>query len=72
MHLRLPVVWTALRRRGLGVFELVRWCCTAPADLAGLPRKGRIVTARITDVYTAALAIRKMWVRGAPPCCAWA
>ncbi|BEP16157.1 allantoinase AllB [Acidothermaceae bacterium B102] len=49
-HLRLPLMWTALRARGLGLDELVRWCCAGPADLAGLPAKGRIAVGADADL----------------------
>lgn len=43
VQLRLPVTWTAaVGRGGIGLADLVRWLATAPADLAGLERKGRI------------------------------
>jgi allantoinase len=42
LQLTLPVVWTQARRRGFGLADVVRWTSTAPADLAGLPGKGRI------------------------------
>jgi allantoinase len=42
LELGLSVVWTAARRRGHSLAELSHWMSTAPAALAGLPRKGRI------------------------------
>jgi allantoinase len=42
LQLGLPVVWTEARRRGHPLSDVVRWMATAPADLAGLTRKGRI------------------------------
>lgn len=50
MHLRLPVVWTALAARGLGLEDLVRWCCLEPARLAGLLGKGRIEVGADADL----------------------
>lgn len=50
MHLRLPVLWTALVARGLSLQELVRWCCLAPAQLAGLEHKGRIAVGADADL----------------------
>ena len=49
-HQRLPLMWTALRARGLGLVELVRWCCSGPADLAGLRAKGRIAVGADADL----------------------
>jgi allantoinase len=49
-HLRLPVTWTAMRERGLPLTDLVRWCCSGPADLAGLPGKGRIAVGADADL----------------------
>ena len=42
LQLGLSAVWTEARRRGHGLSEVVRWMATAPADLVGLPHKGRI------------------------------
>jgi allantoinase len=42
LQLGLPVVWTEARRRGYQLADVVRWMAQAPAELAGLPRKGRI------------------------------
>jgi allantoinase len=42
LQLGLPAVWTGARRRGHTLSEVVRWLATAPADLVGLSRKGRI------------------------------
>lgn len=49
-HLRLPLTWTALRARGLGLDALARWCCEGPADLAGLSAKGRIAVGADADL----------------------
>ncbi|MDX6226991.1 MAG: allantoinase [Frankiales bacterium] len=49
-HLRLPVTWTALRKRGYTLTDLVRWCCSGPADLAGLSGKGRIAVGADADL----------------------
>lgn len=49
-HLRLPVTWSAMRRRGYTLTDLVRWCCSGPADLAGLPGKGRIAVGADADL----------------------
>lgn len=42
LQLRLPLVWTEARRRGVDLPTLARWLAEAPAALAGLPAKGRI------------------------------
>ncbi|MFC8850246.1 MULTISPECIES: allantoinase AllB [unclassified Micromonospora] len=42
VQLSLPVVWTEARRRGHGLADVVGWMATGPADLVGLPGKGRI------------------------------
>ncbi len=43
LELRLPVMWTAARRRGYSLHDLVRWLCRAPAQLVGLQdRKGTV------------------------------
>ena len=50
----LPVVWTEARRRGHPLSDVVRWMATAPADLAGLTRKGRIAPGRDADLIAVA------------------
>ena len=43
LELRLPVMWTAARRRGFSFEKLTEWLCRAPARLVGLEkRKGAI------------------------------
>jgi allantoinase len=43
LQLRLPLMWTAARRRGFSFPHLVDWLCHAPARLVGLHhRKGAI------------------------------
>jgi allantoinase len=46
----LPVVWTEALRRGFGLEDLVRWCCAAPAALAGMERKGAIAPGHDADL----------------------
>ena len=46
----LPIVWSGARSRGFDIFSLARWCCDAPAQLAGLERKGRIVVGNDADL----------------------
>lgn len=42
LQLALPVMWSELRRRQLGIDRLVAWMCRAPAALVGLASKGAI------------------------------
>ncbi|HEX8774689.1 MAG TPA: allantoinase AllB [Pyrinomonadaceae bacterium] len=43
LQLRLPVLWTLVRERGLSINQLVEWAARAPARLVGLDkRKGAI------------------------------
>jgi len=42
LQLGLPVMWTAARRRGYSLADVVRWMAQRPAELVGLRRKGRI------------------------------
>ena len=46
----LPVVWTAARRRGHDLADVVRWMATAPADRVGLAHKGRIAVGADADL----------------------
>ena len=50
LQVALPAVWTAARARGFRLTDLVRWMAEAPADLAGLPAKGRIVVGADADL----------------------
>lgn len=46
----LPVVWTGMRQRGLGLDALARWMALQPAKLAGLEaQKGAISVGRDAD-----------------------
>jgi len=49
LQVGLPVLWTEAMRRGHDLPQLVRWICSAPADLAGLPRKGRVAAGADAD-----------------------
>ncbi|MCM2576663.1 allantoinase AllB [Streptomyces meridianus] len=49
LQLGLPAVWTEARRRGHAVEDVARWMATAPAELAGLDRKGAIEAGRDAD-----------------------
>ncbi|RKR91479.1 allantoinase [Micromonospora pisi] len=42
LQLGLPVVWTEARARGHSLADVVRWMAGRPAQIAGLPAKGRI------------------------------
>jgi allantoinase len=42
LQLGLSVVWTEARRRGVSLGQVAGWMSTKPAQLAGLPHKGRI------------------------------
>jgi allantoinase len=50
VQLGLPVLWTAARRRGYGLADVVRWLARGPADLVGLTRKGRIAVGADADL----------------------
>ncbi len=54
LQLGLPVVWTAARERGVDLVDVVRWMGTAPADLVGLPGKGRIEVGAAADLVVLA------------------
>jgi allantoinase len=51
LQLRLPVVWTELRRRGFSLRELTDWLCTNPARQVSLEQqKGAIAAGCDADV----------------------
>jgi allantoinase len=50
LQVALPAAWTAARARGFQLSDLVRWMAEAPADLAGLPAKGRIAVGADADL----------------------
>ncbi|MBO9532909.1 MAG: allantoinase AllB [Solirubrobacteraceae bacterium] len=50
IQLSLPVVWSAARQREVSLTELVAWMAERPADLAGLPQKGRIAVGADADL----------------------
>lgn len=51
LQLGIPAVWDGARKRGIGVAQVARWMCEAPARLAGLgSRKGRIAPGYDADL----------------------
>jgi allantoinase len=50
LQLGLPVVWTQARRRGVGLAQVAAWMAAAPARLAGLTAKGRIMPGYDADL----------------------
>ncbi|GGP47657.1 allantoinase AllB [Saccharothrix coeruleofusca] len=50
LQLGLPAVWTQARRRGHALTDVVRWMASGPADLVGLPHKGRIAPGADADL----------------------
>jgi len=50
LQLGLPAVWTAARRRGVPLTDVVRWMSAAPAALVGLKDKGAIAVGRDADL----------------------
>jgi len=50
LQLSLPAVWTAARARGHRLADLARWMAEGPAELAGLPGKGRIAVGADADL----------------------
>ncbi|MEO3747783.1 allantoinase AllB [Plantactinospora sp. B5E13] len=50
LQLGLPLVWTEARRRGHGLADLVRWMARRPAEIAGLPAKGRLEVGAVADL----------------------
>ena len=51
LQLRLPIVWTEGKRRGLALQHMTRWLCSAPAELVGLAtRKGAIAVGKDADL----------------------
>jgi allantoinase len=50
LQLGLPVVWTQAHAHGYGLADLARWMAQRPAEIAGLPRKGRIAVGYDADL----------------------
>ncbi|MFE6916148.1 allantoinase AllB [Streptomyces rubiginosohelvolus] len=49
LQLGLPAIWTEARRRGHTLDDVARWMSAAPAELAGLSKKGAIEAGRDAD-----------------------
>jgi allantoinase len=45
----LPIVWTNCNARGFDLIDLARWCCEAPARLAGLTNRGSLAVGHNAD-----------------------
>jgi allantoinase len=54
LQLRLPLMWSAARARGHDLADVVAWTAAGPADVAGLPRKGRIAVGADADLVVLA------------------
>ncbi|MGW5052164.1 allantoinase AllB [Actinokineospora sp. NPDC004072] len=50
LQVTLPAVWTAAHARGIPLSDVITWMSTAPADLVGLRRKGRITPGHDADL----------------------
>lgn len=50
LQLSLPAVWTAARRRGHRLADVIGWMAQRPAALAGLPRKGKLAVGCDADL----------------------
>ncbi|GAA0511677.1 allantoinase [Paractinoplanes deccanensis] len=50
VQLGLPVIWTAARARGYTLGDVTEWMARRPADLVGLPGKGRIMVGADADL----------------------
>lgn len=49
LQLGLPLLWTAARRRGIDLEQVVRWMSSGPAAVAGVSGKGSIVAGGDAD-----------------------
>ncbi|MFT4036226.1 MAG: allantoinase AllB [Patulibacter sp.] len=56
IQLSLPVMWTAARARAVPLTQLIGWMAEQPAQLAGLPQKGRIAPGADADLVAFAPA----------------
>ena len=50
LQLGLAIIWTEARRRGFTLAQVIHWMSTAPAQLAGLTRKGRLALGYYADL----------------------
>jgi allantoinase len=50
LQIGLPAVWTQARQRGISLAQVTRWMAEHPADLVGLPTKGRIAVGADADL----------------------
>jgi allantoinase len=50
LQIGLPAVWTEARKRGFTITDVIRWMAQHPADLVGLPTKGRIEPGAYADL----------------------
>jgi allantoinase len=50
LQLGLPVIWTHARARGHGLVDVVHWMAGRPAEIAGVPGKGRIAVGYDADL----------------------
>ena len=76
LQVALPAVWTAARRRGIPLADVVRWMAQAPADLVGLSGKGRIAPGADADLVQFApdeeFVVDAASLRHKNPVCAYA
>jgi allantoinase len=50
LQLGLPLVWTAARQRGHSLEDVLRWMSRRPAEVVGVPGKGRIEVGSVADL----------------------
>jgi allantoinase len=50
LQISLPVVWTQARARGHSLADVARWMAERPAEIAGLPHKGKIAPGHDADL----------------------
>ncbi|HYS36038.1 MAG TPA: allantoinase AllB [Pseudonocardiaceae bacterium] len=50
LQVGLSAVWTQARQRGISLTQVARWMAEHPADLVGLPTKGRIAVGADADL----------------------